>query len=68
MQVRNKLNDPSYLVGQARKIRNDLHVRIERKAISRKELVELGNQIDKYLAKASQIKEEQRVSEYEMMF
>jgi hypothetical protein len=68
MQVRNKLNDPSYLVGQARKIRNDVHARIERKAISRKELVDLGNQIDKYLAKAAQIKAEQQASEYELMF
>jgi hypothetical protein len=68
MQVRNKLHDPSYLVGQARKIRNDVHARIERKAISRKELADLGNQIDKFLALAAQIKDEQQSSEYELMF
>ena len=68
MQVRNKLHDPSHLVGQARKIRNDVHARIERKAISRKELADLGNQIDKFLALAAQIKDEQQSSEYELMF
>lgn len=68
MQVRNKLHDPSYLVGQARKIRNDVHARIERKVISRKELADLGNQIDKFLALAAQIKDEQQSSEYELMF
>lgn len=68
MQVRNKLHDPSHLVGQARKIRNDVHARIERKAISRSEIAQLGNQIDKYLAMAAQIKAEQQSSEYELMF
>ncbi len=68
MQVRNRLHDPSYLVGQARKIRNDVHARIERKAISRSEIVELGNQIDKFLALAAEIKNDQQTTKYDLMF